>query len=347
AAKQIKSELCARACKLWEAKPEQVEFSNGAVRPLGALAEKVKPMTIADFAKVAGKTGGPIGGVGRINAQGAGPSFGTHLVDLEVDPETGRATILRYTVAQDAGRALHPAYVEGQYQGGAVQGIGWALKEEYINGEDGKLQTAGFLDYRMPVASAVPMIDAILVEVANPKHPYGVRGVGRRPSFRRSAPSPMPWRTPRASASPSCPCRRPRCSRRSRRRASARPRSRAYGASGAGGQSRAAHGGRRRVSALGDVREAAFRTAHRAGSCPRPSSRRGYRGGHRRPDLPGHAPRADPTRQRGLSPPTDRGRYLRVLAPNTQEHPERETAGSCRRGAECAHAASPARLIRR
>jgi CO/xanthine dehydrogenase Mo-binding subunit len=181
AAKQIKAELCARACKLWEAKPDQVEWKDGAVRPLGALAEKVKPMTIADFAKVSGKTGGPIGGVGRINAQGAGPSFGTHLVDLEVDPETGRTTILRYTVAQDAGRALHPAYVEGQFQGGAVQGIGWALNEEYVYGTDGKLQNAGFLDYRMPVASDVPMIDAILVEVGNPKHPYGVRGVGETP----------------------------------------------------------------------------------------------------------------------------------------------------------------------
>ena len=135
AAKQIKADLCARACKLWEAKPDQVEFKDGAVRPLGALAEKVKPMSVADFAKIAGKTGGPIGGVGRINAQGAGPSFGTHLVDLEVDPETGRVTILRYTVAQDAGRALHPAYVEGQFQGGAVQGIGWALNEEYIYGD--------------------------------------------------------------------------------------------------------------------------------------------------------------------------------------------------------------------
>ena len=181
AAKQIKAELCARAGKLWEVKPDQVEFSDGAVRPLGALAEKVKPMSIADFAKIAGKTGGPIGGYGRINAQGAGPSLGTHLVDLEVDPETGRVTILRYTVAQDAGKALHPAYVEGQFQGGAVQGIGWALNEEYIYGADGKLQNAGFLDYRMPVASDVPMIDAILVEVANPKHPYGVRGVGETP----------------------------------------------------------------------------------------------------------------------------------------------------------------------
>jgi CO/xanthine dehydrogenase Mo-binding subunit len=181
AAKQIREELCARACKLWEAKAEQVEYRDGHVRPLGALAQKVKPMSLADFARAMGKTGGPIVGYGRINAQGAGPSLGTHLVDLEVDPETGRVTILRYTVAQDAGKALHPAYVEGQFQGGAAQGVGWALNEEYIYGADGKLQNAGFLDYRMPVASDLPMIDAIVVEVPNPKHPHGVRGVGETP----------------------------------------------------------------------------------------------------------------------------------------------------------------------
>src|SRR5438477_3075194 len=181
AAKQIKSELIARACKLWGLKPEQVAWERDRVRPIGNAADERQPMSVADFAKVAGKTGGPIGGVGRLNAQGAGPSLGTHLVDLEVDPETGRVTILRYTVAQDAGKALHPAYVEGQFQGGAVQGIGWALNEEYVYGADRKLQNAGFLDYRMPVASDVPMIDAILVEVANPKHPYGVRGVGETP----------------------------------------------------------------------------------------------------------------------------------------------------------------------
>ena len=181
AAKQIKAECCARACKLWDLKPDQVAWERGAARPIGNAADKAKPMHIADFAKVAAKTGGPIGGYGRINAQGAGPSLGTHLVDLEVDPETGRVTILRYTVAQDAGKALHPAYVEGQLQGGAVQGIGWALNEEYIYGADGKLQNAGFLDYRMPVASDLPMIEPILVEVANPRHPLGVRGVGETP----------------------------------------------------------------------------------------------------------------------------------------------------------------------
>ena len=181
AARQITTDLCARAAKLWDVKPDQVAFAGGQVKPVGDIADKFKPMSIADFAKVAGKTGGPIGGYGRINAQGAGPSFGTHLVDLEVDPETGRTTILRYTVAQDAGRALHPSYVEGQFQGGAAQGIGWALNEEYVYGADGKMQNAGFLDYRMPVASDLPMIDAILVEVPNPRHPYGVRGVGETP----------------------------------------------------------------------------------------------------------------------------------------------------------------------
>ena len=128
-----------------------------------------------------GKTGGPIVGLSKINAQGAAPSLGCHIADVEVDPETGRVWIVRYTVVQDAGRAIHPSYVEGQYQGGAVQGIGWALNEEYIYGDDGKLQNAGFLDYRIPVASDVPMIDTIIVEVANPRHPYGVRGVGETP----------------------------------------------------------------------------------------------------------------------------------------------------------------------
>ncbi len=105
-------------------------------------------------------------------------SFSTHIADAEVDPETGRTLITRYTVVQDAGKAIHPSYVEGQYQGGAAQGIGWALNEEYIYGADGKLQNAGFLDYRYPVASDLPMIDTVILEIPNPGHPYGLRGVG-------------------------------------------------------------------------------------------------------------------------------------------------------------------------
>jgi CO/xanthine dehydrogenase Mo-binding subunit len=170
--------LCARAARIWDIPPEAVVWEDGHARPAGPNAGDFEPMSLAEIAKLAPKTGGPIAGHAEINAGGAGVSFATHLVDSEVDPETGRVSIVRYTVIQDAGKAIHPAYVEGQYQGGAVQGIGWALNEEYIYGEDGRLQNAGFLDYRIPVASDLPMIDTVIVEVPNPRHPYGVRGVG-------------------------------------------------------------------------------------------------------------------------------------------------------------------------
>jgi CO/xanthine dehydrogenase Mo-binding subunit len=98
-----------------------------------------------------------------------------------VDRETGQVTVLRYTVVQDAGRAIHPAFVEGQMQGGAAQGIGWALNEEYVYDEDGRLENPGFLDYRMPVTSDLPMIDTVIIEVPNPNHPFGVKGVGEVP----------------------------------------------------------------------------------------------------------------------------------------------------------------------
>jgi CO/xanthine dehydrogenase Mo-binding subunit len=100
------------------------------------------------------------------------------VVDVEVDPDTGKVTVLRYTVVQDAGKAIHPTYVEGQMQGGAVQGIGWALNEEYFYNDEGRMMNASFLDYRMPTSLDVPMIDTVIVEVPNPGHPYGVRGVG-------------------------------------------------------------------------------------------------------------------------------------------------------------------------
>lgn len=181
AAGNAKTDLRSRAAKYWEIPIEAVEWDDGYAKPAGSNAGDFEPLSLADLAKLANKTGGPIAGHAQINAQGAAPSFGTHLVDVEVDPETGHVKILRYTVAQDAGKAIHPSYVEGQFQGGAVQGIGWALNEEYVYGDDGKLQNTGFLDYRIPVASDVPMIDTIIVEVPNPTHPYGVRGIGETP----------------------------------------------------------------------------------------------------------------------------------------------------------------------
>ena len=104
--------------------------------------------------------------------------MGTHIVDVEVDPETGKITILRYTAVQDAGKAIHPSYIEGPIQGGAVQGIGWALNEEYVFNAKGHMLNCSFLDYPMPVCLDLPMLDTVIVEVPNPNHPYGVRGVG-------------------------------------------------------------------------------------------------------------------------------------------------------------------------
>ena len=145
-ARAAKREMCKRAAMIWGIDEEAVIWEDGAAKPAGPNAGEFPPMTIAEIAATASNTGGPIAGHHEANPEGAGVSFATHMVDTEVDPDTGAVKILRYTVFQDAGKAVHPAYVEGQFQGGAVQGIGWALNEEYIYGDDGVLQNAGFLD---------------------------------------------------------------------------------------------------------------------------------------------------------------------------------------------------------
>ena len=173
--------MCGRAAQIWGIDADAVTWEDGAAVPAGENAGKFPPLSLAEIAAVSFETGGPIAGHFEVNADGAGVSFGVHLCDAEVDPETGATKILRYTVFQDAGRAVHPSYVEGQMQGGAAQGIGWALNEEYIYGKDGRLQNSGFLDYRIPVASDLPRIDTVILEIPNPGHPYGVRGVGETP----------------------------------------------------------------------------------------------------------------------------------------------------------------------
>jgi xanthine dehydrogenase molybdenum-binding subunit len=110
-----------------------------------------------------------------------GPAFAGHIVDVQVDRDTGKVNVLRYTAVQDVGTAIHPDYVEGQIQGGVAQGLGMALNEDYAYDDEGQLLNSSLLDYRMPTTLDVPMIDTVLVEVPNPGHPYGVRGVGEAP----------------------------------------------------------------------------------------------------------------------------------------------------------------------
>ncbi len=177
AAQDAARQLRERAAKVWEVKPEDVELHDG-VLSLKEKAEGKAPMTIKEMATKLARTGGPIIGRASVNARGVGPAFATTCVDVEVDPDTGKVQILRCTIAQDVGKAIHPSYVEGQMQGGTAQGIGWGLNEEYFYDQKGILRNTGLLDYRMPTCLDLPLIETILVEVPNPGHPLGVRGVG-------------------------------------------------------------------------------------------------------------------------------------------------------------------------
>jgi xanthine dehydrogenase molybdenum-binding subunit len=154
---------------------DRVEYDNGVLLNLDS------PATVLTFKELAAElnnTGGPVVGRGNLSPKGVGGSATATILDVEVDLETGKVAVVRATAFQDAGRAVHPAYVEGQIQGGTAQGIGWALNEEYVMSEDGALLNTSFLDYRMPTSLDLPMIDAVIIEVPNPGHPYGVWGVG-------------------------------------------------------------------------------------------------------------------------------------------------------------------------
>jgi CO/xanthine dehydrogenase Mo-binding subunit len=160
---------------LWDVESDGVQFDAGTFSANG------ESLSFKEAAAQIHKSGAPITASASVRAGGAGPGFSTQIVDVEVDVDTGKVTVLRYTCVQDVGRAIHPSYVEGQMQGGVVQGIGWGLNEEYYYDAEGHLMNASLLDYRMPTALDLPMIDTVLVEVANPNHPYGVRGVGEVP----------------------------------------------------------------------------------------------------------------------------------------------------------------------
>ena len=175
AAEDVKKQMIERAAKIWEVPADEVEYEGSSVR---SKSDQELTMTFKELASKLNATGGPITGRANLNPGGAGPVLAVNIVDVEVDPETGKTQILRYTVIQDVGKAIHPSYVEGQVQGGSVQGIGWALNEEYFYNDDGQMMNPTFLDYRMPISLDLPMIDTVLVEIANPGQPYGLRGVG-------------------------------------------------------------------------------------------------------------------------------------------------------------------------
>ena len=178
AAEDVKEQMIARVAMIWEVDVSAVSFDSGIFTSMNSSNQSMS------FKQLAGElpdTGGTIVGRGTVElgmGGNGGGSFAGNVVDVEVDPETGKTTIIRFTVFQDAGKAIHPSYVEGQMQGGSVQGIGWALNEEYFMAPSGSMDNSTLLDYRMPTALDLPMIETVIVEVPSESHPYGVRGVG-------------------------------------------------------------------------------------------------------------------------------------------------------------------------
>ena len=173
-AMELRRKLEERTAEIWECDPDSVTYGDDAVLR-GPDGQEISLTALAGKLQ---ETGGLIQARADVSPTTAGPAFATHVVDVEVDPETGKVDILRYTAAQDVGTAIHRDYVEGQIQGGAAQGAGMALTEEYLFNDDGNMVNSTLLDYRMPTALDLPMIEALIVEVPNPGHPYGVRGVG-------------------------------------------------------------------------------------------------------------------------------------------------------------------------
>jgi xanthine dehydrogenase molybdenum-binding subunit len=178
AAQDVIAQMRERAAMVWKVAVDTVSFHEGTFTTRQGAGKR---LTFAELAAQQPQTGGPITGVGNVDVREWGGSAGAHIVDVEVDPETGQVTILRYTAVQDVGRAIHPAQVEGQMQGGVAQGIGWALYEGYAYDQEGEMLNPNLLDYKLPTTLDVPSIETVIVEVPYPKHPYGVRGVGEMP----------------------------------------------------------------------------------------------------------------------------------------------------------------------
>jgi CO/xanthine dehydrogenase Mo-binding subunit len=180
AARQTRERLLDVAAEELEIAPEDLEIVDGSVRPVGVPA---KAMAIEDLAKKVltfGSPYPPVEGQGLVSLPQA-PQSAAHLSHVRVDRETGRVTVLGHVIAQDVGRALNPALVEGQMHGGTTQGLGWALLEEIAYDEHGQPVAGSFVDYAMPTAGGVPLIDTEIVEVPTPEGPFGAKGVGEAP----------------------------------------------------------------------------------------------------------------------------------------------------------------------
>ena len=159
--------------------PDYVEYEDGC---FFARDNQDTRVLFKDAGKAVTQNGSNVTATAS-NEPGMRPANGyaMSVADVEVDPDTGKVQLMDFTIFQDVGRCINPTQVENQMQGGAVQGIGWALSEEYVYDDQGLMRNASFLDYRMPTALDLPMIDTVILETPADDGAFGIRGVGEPP----------------------------------------------------------------------------------------------------------------------------------------------------------------------
>jgi carbon-monoxide dehydrogenase large subunit len=169
------------AAHLLAAEASQIAFSDGTFRLNGSNRSvdlfEVAAAAIVD-ASLPEDLRGTLQATGEVQSRVSSFPYGCHVAEVEIDAETGRVTLARYTAIDDVGRAVNPMIVEGQTHGGIAQGFGEALMERCIYDSNGQLLTASFMDYAMPRAADLPMFQTAISEVPSTTHPLGLRGGG-------------------------------------------------------------------------------------------------------------------------------------------------------------------------
>ena len=182
AAQELTGKLRSLAASEFGVPMDRVSFES---KRLAVEGDARSQMTLAEAAGRAAADETPLFGAGRVTevtgSVAIAPNAAVHVARVRVDRETGKVDVTRYAALQDVGLSVNPDQVEGQIQGGATQGLGWALTEEYVFSPDGVVENATLLDYRLPTALDVPFFETVVVEAPSDDHPYGVRAVGQVP----------------------------------------------------------------------------------------------------------------------------------------------------------------------
>ena len=156
-------------------------FEDGSVHVTGLPSKTISLAKLAKQAESRKGGAGPVIATSSNSIQENAPAVAVHAVKVAVDPETGQVSPKNYIAVQDVGFAINPMLIEGQVQGGVLQGLGWGLWEEMPYDAQGQLLASNFLDYAMPRADDSVFVDAVLVENPSPLGPLGIRGVGEPP----------------------------------------------------------------------------------------------------------------------------------------------------------------------